>query len=423
MIKRYFYKSDFLKNIATLLSGTILANLIAIAIQPLLSRIYSPEEFGTFTIYLSIIGMLAPAGNLKYEGAIVLPESDRKASALLLASVFISFSFSLVWLIIFFFFDKQIITLFNFSPSIKIWLLIIPLAIFVISSSRALNFWLIRKKAFRASSLNKLVKRGSEGCVQLGTGYFFKFQGLIIGNIIGEIFNFIVAFAQSTKHKLSFKNITSSEIKEQLKRYKDFPLYSSLPSLMNSISLFLPPIIVQEYFNLELTGQFGFSRQLLSIPLAFLSVSISQVLLQKAAESRNLKKTILPLVLRISLILLALSGIGIIIIELFGVDLFKWVFGDQWETAGKLTTILVFSYAIKFIVSPLTAIFTALEKIKISSIWQIGYFIAIGCLYLFKDCTIEEFLWNYVLIDLASYLIYYFLLVGVCKKYDTKILR
>jgi len=187
--------------------------------------------------------------------------------------------------------------------------------------------------------------------------------------------------------------------------------------------LFLPPIIVQEYFNLELTGQFGFSRQLLSIPLAFLSVSISQVLLQKVAESRNLNKKILPLVLRISLILFALSGIGIIIIELFGVDLFKWIFGDKWETAGKLTTILVFSYAIKFIVSPLTAIFTALEKIKISSIWQIGYFIAIGCLYLFKDCTIEEFLWNYVLIDLASYLIYYFLLIGVCKKYDTKILR
>ena len=145
------------------------------------------------------------------KGRLYYQNSDRKASALLLASVFISFSFSLVWLIIFFFFDKQIITLFNFSPSIKIWLLIIPLAIFVISSSRALNYWLIRQKAFRASSLNKLVKRGSEGCVQLGTGYFLKFQGLIIGNIIGEIFNFIVAFSQSAKHKLSFKNITSRD--------------------------------------------------------------------------------------------------------------------------------------------------------------------------------------------------------------------
>jgi O-antigen/teichoic acid export membrane protein len=157
------------------------------------------------------------------------------------------------------------------------------------------------------------------------------------------------------------------------------------------------------------------------MPLALISINISQVLLQKVAESSKLKKKILPLILRITMILGALSGIGIIIIELFGVDLFKWVFGDKWETAGKLTTILVFSYAIKFIVSPLTAIFTALEKIKVSSIWQIGYFIAIGCLYLFKDCTIEEFLLYYVLIDLVSYLIYYLLLVGVCKKYDNKI--
>ena len=107
----------------------------------------------------------------------------------------------------------------------------------------------------------------------------------------------------------------------------------------------------------------------------------------------------------------------------FGIEIFTWVFGIEWKTAGQLTQILIFSYAIKFIVSPLTSVFTALEKIKISSIRQIGYFLAIGCLYLLKNCTIEEFLLYYVLIDLISYFIYYLLLVGVCKKYDNKILR
>ena len=91
MIKRLLNKSDFVKNVTTLITGTVLANLIVVALQPLLSRIYSPEEFGTFTIYLSIIGMLAPAGSLKFEGAIVLPESDKKASALTLGSIIISF--------------------------------------------------------------------------------------------------------------------------------------------------------------------------------------------------------------------------------------------------------------------------------------------------------------------------------------------
>lgn len=421
MLEKLENKSDFLKNITTLITGTVLAQLIPILLQPILSRIYTPEEFGTFTIYLSIIGMLAPAANLKYEGAIILPESDKKASALAIGSILISFVFSLIWLLIFILFDEQIIHTFKFSPSIKIWLLLIPLGVFIISSSRVFNYWLIRKKAFKASSINKLVRRSSEGISQFGIGYLTKHQGLIIGNLIGELLNFLVSFKQSIRNKLSFKNISSSDIKEQLRRYKDFPLYSSVPSLMNSISLFLPAIIVNQYYTLELTGQFGFSRQLLSVPLAFISIAISQVLLQKIAESSKLKKKILPLIFKITILLAALSSVGIIVLELFGIELFKWVFGEKWETAGRLSQILVFSYAIKFVVSPLTAIFTALEKIKISSIWQIGYFILIGSLYLLKDLSIEEFLFYYIILDLFAYSIYYFLLISVCKKYDNKI--
>ena len=145
------------------------------------------------------------------------------------------------------------------------------------------------------------------------------------------------------------------------------------------------------------------------------------MLVQKVAESSRLKKKILPLIFKITIILVALSLVGIIVLELFGVELFKWVFGEKWETAGRLSQILVFSYAIKFVVSPLTAIFTALEKIKISSIWQIGYFILIGSLYLLKDLSIEEFLFYYIILDLFAYSIYYFLLISVCKKYDNKI--
>ena len=66
--------------------------------------------------------------------------------------------------------------------------------------------------------------------------------------------------------------------------------------------------------------------------------------------------------------LTGLAIVGILIIEFFGIEIFTWVFGIEWKTAGQLTQILIFSYAIKFIVSPLTSVFTALEKIKISSI-------------------------------------------------------
>jgi len=423
MIKRLLNKSEFLKNVATLITGTVLAQLIPILLLPILSKIYTPEEFGTFTIYISIIGMLAAAGNLKYEGAVVLPDSDRDASALVIGGIIVSFLFSSLWLVIFFLFGNQIINLFNFSSSIKIWLLVIPFAIFIISSSRVLNYWLIRKKAFRASSINKLARRSSEGASQYFILKFTQQQGLIIGNIIGEVTNLIISLKQSLKNNLTFKSISIPEIKSQLIRYKDFPLYGFLPSLMNSVSLFLPAIIVNQFYNLETTGQFGFSRTILSIPLAFISIAISQVLIQKVAESKRNKSKIIPLISKITIILTGLSILGIIVIELFGNELFSLVFDEKWKTAADLTKILIFSYAIKFIVSPLTAIFTALEKIKISSIWQVGYFIVIGLLYLLKDLTIDEFLFYYVCIDLAAYLIYYVLLLGVCKKYDSQLLN
>ena len=174
-------------------------------------------------------------------------------------------------------------------------------------------------------------------------------------------------------------------------------------------------------FDLKITGQVGFSQQMLSIPLALISVAISQVLVQKVAESNRANKNITGLILKISLALTAISIVGIVILELFGVQLFMIVFGDKWEFAGEISKILVFTYAIKFIVSPLTAIFTALNKIKISSMWQIGYFFTIvTSLYMIKDLPIREFLISYVIIDLVAFSIYYFILLGVCIKSDKK---
>lgn len=421
MIKRLLNKSDFLKNVATLITGTIIAQLIPLLLRPVLSRIYSEEEFGTFTIYLSIIGVLGSVGNLKYEGAIVLPNSDKKASALVIGSLFVSLIFSVFWLLTFYIFENSITEVYPNITKIKFWGLIIPLSIFIISSNRVLNYWLIRQKAFRAASINKLARRSSEGTAHFSLAYTPKLQGLIIGSFIGEFINLVVSYRQSLKAKLSIRNVSKIEIKSQLLKYKEFPLFAFIPSLLDTLSLFLPILVISMMFDLKTTGQVGFSQQMLSIPLALISVSIGQVLVQKVAESNRAKKNITSLILKISLALTSISILGILIMELFGVQLFMFVFGDNWEFAGEISKILVFTYAVKFIVSPLTSIFTSLNKIKISSVWQVGYFFTILIsLYFIKDLPIKEFLTSYVIIDLIAFSIYYFILIGVCINNDKK---
>ena len=420
MIKRLLNKSDFIKSSFTLIFGTVLAQLIPIALQPILRRIYTPEEFGLFAVYLSLIGMVVVAANLRYESTIVLPEDDDKASNLVVGGFFISLVFSLVFFILLFCFGDNLIQLLSLPKDISKWLYVLPFSVFVISCSRILNFWLTRKKAFKASAVNKVGRRSSEGVIQT-VGNTFQSSGLIIGNIVGDTVNLLISILQSIKHGLSFKAYNISITKQQLKKYIDFPKYSTIPTLLNSVSLFLPVIIINQFYSQEVTGYFDLSRQMLALPLALVSMAVSQVLIQKIVEHKQNRKKITKLVTKIALVLLAMSAAGILVIELFGIELFTFIFGNEWELSGKITQILIFSYAIKFVVSPLTSVFIGLEKIKISSIWQVCYFLIICCLYFFKGYTIEEFLILYIVIDIIAYVIYYLLLNYICIQHDKNI--
>ena len=72
-------KSEFTKNIVTLMTGTAIAQAIPIAISPILTRIYKPEDFGVFALFLAISSILATVVNGRYELAIMLPKKDEDA--------------------------------------------------------------------------------------------------------------------------------------------------------------------------------------------------------------------------------------------------------------------------------------------------------------------------------------------------------
>ena len=72
-------KSEFSKNVLTLVTGTTIAQSIPIAISPILTRIYTPEDFGVLALFISITTILGTIANGRYELAIVLPKRDNNA--------------------------------------------------------------------------------------------------------------------------------------------------------------------------------------------------------------------------------------------------------------------------------------------------------------------------------------------------------
>ena len=412
-----FSKAGLLRNSTTLIVGTIVAQLIPILFQPLLRRMYSPEEFGTAALFVTAVGMLVALANFKYESAVVLPEKDEDAHFIIGGGVLISLLFALVIWVFILFFEATIRQHFELKQGEVNYLFLIPLSVFFVSSYQCFNFYLIRKKAYKASARNKVYRRGSEAVVQSATGWLRYNQGLLFGSLIGDFVNFIGAFLQIKNQGFRIQK-DLQQLKYILKQYWQFPIFHAFPSFLNTISLTLPVFIVHAAFGKAETGQFDLSRLVLSLPMALISTALSQVYLQHQAEKIRNKQSVVSDFWSVSKALFWMSIPLALLLFLFATPLFSFIFGSQWALAGKLTAVLIFGQAIKFIVSPMSSTLVALKEVRFSAIWQLLYFGAMAWLYANPGSDIFDFALRYCYIDFAAYAFYYALIYKIVQRYE-----
>ncbi|MDD2634603.1 MAG: oligosaccharide flippase family protein [Bacteroidales bacterium] len=418
---RKILKNTTFKSVTTLVSGTAIAQLILISFQLILRRQYSPEIFGTFGVYMSIVGILVILSTLRYDLAVVLPKHDKTANSLLVAGVLLSLSINIILFVLALIFRDNLVSLIGFSEKYKNWIFFIPISTFLFSSYQMINYWLTRKGAFKSIATNKIFRRGFEGVTQTGFGFLAKSKGLIFGDIFGNIINIISGIKQASKNGFTFKGVSPVHIRYSLKRYRNFPKYQALPALLNTASILLPIFLINKYFDHETAGYFDLSRQILAVPIAFITAALSQVLLKEYSDRIINKQKLKTNILKTAGLLTILILPFLIIIILFGEELFGFVFSSVWTQSGVFSAILVPAFAVQFIVSPLSISFTVLEELKILAIWQIAYFILILCLFFFTGLSIEKFLIIFTIINILSYLIYFILILHVCNKYDKTI--
>jgi O-antigen/teichoic acid export membrane protein len=79
MIRRLKPKSEFGRNVLTLMTGTTIAQSIPVAITPILTRLYTPEDFGLLAVFVALTAILGSIANGRYELAIMHPEKDEES--------------------------------------------------------------------------------------------------------------------------------------------------------------------------------------------------------------------------------------------------------------------------------------------------------------------------------------------------------
>ncbi len=380
------FRSDFSKNVVTLISGTAFAQAIPILLSPLLTRLYKPEEFGTLALFLSVSTILASFINGRYEVSIVLPNDEQDAINLVRISIFISIIFLIPISLVLFIFNDSIARLLN-DNNLSSWLYLVPFSVFLISLFNILKSFAQRYKRFKQISYATIGKSLASTSIQAVLGLFSFNFGLLLGNFASYIVgNFQLLKFYINKPKQSF--YLSSAI-NLAKRYIDFPKYDVLSTLLNQLSIQLPVLILSIYYSSSVVGFFSFGTRMLTLPIALVGVAFSNVFYIEANALKNEPNELAILIEKLILKVFYLSLIPFALISIYGDLIFSFAFGRQWIVAGQFAQYLSPYLLLVFLYSPVVSILFVLNKQSKNMLFNI--LLIISRLIILLICAIHLF--------------------------------
>ncbi|MEA2018801.1 MAG: oligosaccharide flippase family protein [Campylobacterota bacterium] len=355
MLTKLKPKSEFNRNVFTLITGTTIAQAVPIAISPILTRIYTPEDFGVFALYMAIAAIISVIATGRYEMAIMLPKKDEDVRSIVKLILILLSSVVIFVFLIVFIFNQEITELFE-NKEISNWLYFLPLSIFLVGVYQVVNYLLIREKSFKRLAKNKVIVSTSNASIQLAIGLSSASSfGLLFGNLMGYIVS--IFFIIRSKIINKYFHLRELPIKKVANEYKNFPKYDLPSVLINLLANQLPFFALGKYFSLGILGYYSLMYKVLMMPINLLSNTVLDVFKQKATEDYNKYGNCKSIYISTLKKLFLLGIIPFTILGIFAPDLFAFVFGNNWRVAGEFAQIMTPMLFMKFVVGPLSYTF------------------------------------------------------------------
>ena len=426
-VKRRWYRTlihrKFLLHVILLTGGTVAGQGAFVVLSPLLSRLYSPEDFGVFGIFVSTVGVLVPIATLRYELAIPLPPEERDAQALAWAGFLVAGAFSVLLSIIGLTFDFRLLSWLNIRPNhLSKWrlFLIIPLGVTLLSTYQILSYLLIRHQNFRALAGSKVANGGVGAVSQVGFGLLLgEGVGLIIGWLLGWLAAINVAVVAEQRRKIEsgwffFSFPGRKALINEMRRFVRFPLLTMPASLMNAAAVELPLLMSASLFGPQVAGWFAFARRVIYIPMGLMGRSISQVYIGALSASiQRRDRTSLMLFDGLSRRLFFLGTFLFIGLALVAPGVFRWAFGESWYASGILVRYLAPAYIAHFVTVPLSQTLNLLERQDWQIAWDTIRLGLIAGVFLLAKILAWDFETSFIIYSIASalmYLVFYLLM-------------
>lgn len=357
-LQKNLLRSAFVKNVITLMTGTGLAQIVPILAAPLLTRLFTPADYGIMTLYTSVVGIVSLVATGMYVHAIILGRNNAEASNALGLSLLLTTIVSLVTLAVVAPLGGQIAR-WLIEASIEPWLYLVPLSVFLTGAAQSLNYWWNRQQQYRLLASSRVMSSVSGTGTQVGLGYASTGgAGLIAGTFIGQIVALLMMVVPLWPARQLFRQELSwSGVKGQARQHKNLPLYLLPAEFINVLINRTPIFFLTIFATADAVGFYGFALRILGLPTSLLAASVSDVFRERANSDYVEHGNCLAIYVKTlkSLTLLAIGPFVLLFVA--APALFAFVFGEQWRPAGEYTRWLSIMYFAGFVSSPLSYVY------------------------------------------------------------------
>ena len=367
-LKRRLTHDRFMRSILTRVSGSTLSLVVAMASTPILTRLYSPTDFGVLAVYVAFVATIGVVASLSYQLAIPLPHEDDDAAYLVLLSFCFALAFSAVSSVAVVLFAEPVAERLGI-PAVADHLWMLPLGVLAFSGCHVLYKTAVRRHAFAFISRSIVIQSAATAATKIGASAVGPF-GLIAGHFVGQLVGvlFMGRLAVNLLRR-SFTNMRWAEMVRLGRRYWRFPAFASSAAIVTKLAERIPPIVFMALFGPAAAGLYELARRVCLLPMVLGGHAVSDVLGSQVGKAHR-AGTLGPLVYRVYCLLVAGAIPPLIILIASGPELFSVVFGERWRVAGEFARWLTPLMLFQVVNSPLHYCFAVLQRQALYAVYQ-----------------------------------------------------
>ncbi|MGD0548362.1 MAG: hypothetical protein ABR991_11120, partial [Terracidiphilus sp.] len=374
--------SSFLRSAALLSGGSAAGHLFTLAVSPLLTRVYRPEDFACLGLFTSYLSVATVGAAMQYEASIISAADSSEAAYLAMSAGCITIPASALaglalWLLI-----HYSLLGFGILPGY------VPIALSAVMCFvgyfSILRYWNLRNQQFRNVSRALVVQNAARAIFQTIAGILgVQDAGLIVGETLGRSVGMGHMFRSAWREIRAYTaEFRWSDCKRALLKNWKFPLLSFPSSLIDAICAGMAlPLLVQEY-GPQSGGEYALVWRVLAMPSVLIIQAVADTFHSAIAKcARETPAAVVAFFRRTCVGLLLAGFVPCAILMLWARPLFTLVFGAQWALSGTMAAIIAPWYLGQFVVNPLSRVVLVLKGQATKLIWDVLCLIAIPTVF------------------------------------------